>query len=151
MKHVIIAQLDRCNIFLYISWCKHSSRHTWTRLIFMPWEHFLLMALWMELFSSFFTYTSKKTKCPYYWPNPPATSGSPNKGSLMLKVYYFDRNLSENHSWGTRHFFDGLFYHYIHIIMSTVASHITSFVIVYSTVYSRAGEKEHSSSASPAF
>ena len=42
--------------------------------------------------------------------NPPVTSCSPNKGPAMQKVYYFDRNYSENHSWGTSHFSDGLFY-----------------------------------------
>ena len=83
--------------------------------------------------------------------NPPVTSGSPNKGPLMLKVYYFDRNYAESHSWGTRHLSDGIFYHYSDVIMSTMASEITSFTMVYSTVYSGAGEREHQSSASLAF
>ena len=69
----------------------------------------------------------------------------------MLKMYYFERNYAESHCWGTRYFSDGLFYHYSDVIMSTVASQITSFAIVYSTVYSRAGEREHQSSASLAF
>ena len=42
------------------------------------------------------------------WGEP--TSCSPNKGPAMWKVYYFDRNYSEIHSWGTSHFSDGLFY-----------------------------------------
>ena len=79
--------------------------------------------------------------------NPPVTSGSPIKGSLMLKVYYFDWNYAENHSGGTRHFSDGLFYHYSDVIMSTVASPITSFTIVYSTVYSGKGERDQSSAS----
>ena len=83
--------------------------------------------------------------------NPPVISGSPNKGQLMLKVYYFDRNYTASHSWGTRHFSDGLFYHYSDVIMSTVASQIASFTIVYSTVYSGVGERKHQSSASLAF
>ena len=77
--------------------------------------------------------------------NPPVTSGSPIKGPLMLKVYYFDRNYAESHSGGTRHFSDGLFYHYSDVIMSTVASPITSFTIVNSTVYSEKGERDQSS------
>ena len=68
--------------------------------------------------------------------NPPVTSGSPIKGPLMLKVYYFDRNYAESYSRGTRCFSDGLFYHYSDVIMSTVESPITSFTNVYSTVYS---------------
>ena len=94
--------------------------------------------------------TSKKTKCPYYRPfvgRIHVTSGSPIKGPLMLKVYYFDRNYAESHSWGTRHFSDGLFYHYSDVIMGTVASPITSFTIVYSTVYSGKGERDQSSAS----
>ena len=79
--------------------------------------------------------------------NPPVTSGSPIKGPLMLKVYYFDRNYAESHSGGTRYFSDGLFYHYSDVIMSTVESPITSFTIVNSTVYSGKGERDQSSAA----
>ena len=82
---------------------------------------------------------------------PQVTSGSPNKGPLMLTVYYFDRNYTDSHFSGTRHFSDGLFYHYNGVIISTVASQITSFTIVYSTVSSGAGTREHQSYASLAF
>ena len=82
---------------------------------------------------------------------PQVTSGSPNKGPLMLTVYYFDKNYTDSHSSGTRHFSDGLFYHYNGVIISTVASQTTSFAIVYPTVYSGAGEREHQSYASLAF
>ena len=41
--------------------------------------------------------------------------------------------------------------HYNDIIMSTIASQITSLTIVYSTVYSGADQRQHQSSASPAF
>ena len=37
--------------------------------------------------------------------NPPVTSGSPNKGPLMLKVYYFDRNYTEKSFLGSKTFF----------------------------------------------
>ena len=37
--------------------------------------------------------------------NPPVTSGSPNKGPLMLKVYYFDRNYAEKSFLGNKTFF----------------------------------------------
>ena len=79
--------------------------------------------------------------------NPPVTSGSPIKGPLMLKVYYFASNYAESHSGGTRHFSDGLIYHYSDVIMSTVASPSTSFTIVYSTVYSGKGERDQSSAS----
>ena len=41
--------------------------------------------------------------------------------------------------------------HYSEVIMSTMASQITSLTIVYSTVYSGADQKKHQSSASLAF
>ena len=65
----------------------------------------------------------------------------------MLKVYYFDRNYAKNHSWGTRHFSDGLFHHYSDVIMGMVAFPITSFTIVYSIVYSGKGERDQSSAS----
>ena len=41
--------------------------------------------------------------------------------------------------------------HYNDVIMGTMASHITSLTIVYSTVYSGADQRQHQSSASLAF
>ena len=41
--------------------------------------------------------------------------------------------------------------HYNDVIMSAMASQITSFTIVYSTVYSGAGQRKHQSPASLAF
>ena len=41
--------------------------------------------------------------------------------------------------------------HYNDVIMSSLASQITSLTIVYSTVYSRADQRKHQSSASLAF
>ena len=46
----------------------------------------------------------------------------------------------------------GLFVkHYINVIMTTMASKITSFTVVYSTVYSDADQRKHQSSASLVF
>ena len=42
-------------------------------------------------------------------------------------------------------------YHYVDVIMTTVASQITSLAVVYSIVYSGADERKHQSSASLAF
>ena len=44
-----------------------------------------------------------------------------------------------------------LFNHYIDVIMTTMASQITSITVVYSTVYSDADQRKHQSSASLAF
>ena len=44
------------------------------------------------------------------WGKPQVTSCSPNKGPVIWKVYYFDRNCTEMHSCGTSHFSDGKFY-----------------------------------------
>ena len=48
---------------------------------------------------------------------------------------------------------DDYFYdfHYIDVIMTTMASQITSLTVVYSTVYSDADQRKHQSSASLAF
>ena len=43
------------------------------------------------------------------------------------------------------------FYHYGYVIMGTIASQITSLIIVYPTVYSGADQRKHQSSASLAF
>ena len=42
-------------------------------------------------------------------------------------------------------------HHYSDVIMSTIASQITSLTIVYSTVYSDADQRKHQSPASLAF
>ena len=42
-------------------------------------------------------------------------------------------------------------FHYNDVIMDSMASQITSRTIVYSTVYSRADQRKHQSSASLAF
>ena len=42
-------------------------------------------------------------------------------------------------------------HHYTDVIMSAIASQITSLIIVYSTVYSGADQRKHQSSASLAF
>ena len=41
--------------------------------------------------------------------------------------------------------------HYIYVIMTTMASQITSLTVVYLTVYSDADQRKHQSSASLAF
>ena len=46
---------------------------------------------------------------------------------------------------------DLLKHHYGDVIMSTIASQITSLTVVYSTVYSDADQRKHQSSASLAF
>ena len=44
-----------------------------------------------------------------------------------------------------------LWHHYTDVIMTTMASQITSLTVVYSTVYSDADQRKHQSSASLAF
>ena len=46
---------------------------------------------------------------------------------------------------------DGFTYHYTDIIMTTMASQITSLMVVYSTVHSDADQRKHQSPASLAF
>ena len=49
------------------------------------------------------------------------------------------------------HLFANFCWHYIDVIMTTMASQITSPTVVYSTVYSDADQRKHQSSASLAF
>ena len=51
-------------------------------------------------------------------------------------------------SWEIRRF---TVFHYTDVIMTTMASQITSLTVVYSTVYSDADQRKHQSSASLAF
>ena len=92
--------------------------------------------------------TSKKTKFPYYRPFVTRIHQSlvvPHQRTTNVESVLFIIEIM--HSWGTRHFSDGLFYHYSDVIRGTLASPITSFTIVYSTVYSGKGERDQSSAS----
>ena len=75
-------------------------------------------------------------------------------GVLITMFHYrrFNRSLVVIHTlkWvtviSTQHL-----YHYNDVIMSTIASEITSLTIVYSVVYSGADKRKHQSSASLSF
>ena len=66
--------------------------------------------------------------------------------SLML--FRVTRSHSE---WGSVTHFSEPPVHYIDVIMTTMASHITSLAVVYSIVYSGVDQRKHQSSASLAF
>ena len=70
-----------------------------------------------------------------------------NVASRRLPGYSYNwyvgiRDHSEEYWWDS---------HYIDVIMTTMASQITSLTVVYSTVYSDADQRKHQSSASLAF
>ena len=94
--------------------------------------------------------TSKKTKCPYYRPFVRRIHQSPvvppTKDHLCWKCTILIE-IMQKVIPGNKTFSDGIFYHYSDVIMSTVASPITSFTIVYSTVYSGKGERDQSSTS----
>ena len=73
--------------------------------------------------------------------NPPLTSGIPSQRSGMRKT--FPCHDVVIHVDGEIHYSD--------VIMSTIASLITSLTIVYSTVYSDADQRKYQSSALQAF
>ena len=134
-------------------WVHHTDLWYQFAAITKPWALWRLESLTALLIVQQFLHvniTSKKTKCLYYRPFVRRIHQSlvvpPSKDHLCWK-YYFDRNYTESHSRGTRHFSDGLFYHYNDVIMSTAASPITSFTIVYSTAYSGKGERDQSSAS----
>ena len=53
--------------------------------------------------------------------------------------------------WTLGHLWKIEFFHYDDVIMTTIASQITSLTVVYSVVYSGADQRKHQSSASLAF
>ena len=93
--------------------------------------------------------------------NPTSLVDFPYKGQVMLSL---DEPMLTNHLWGLAAFSWGQFlrkssrykslkwvWHYIDVIMTTIASQITSLMVVYSIVYSCADQRKHQSSASLAF
>ena len=60
-------------------------------------------------------------------------------------------NCSPIATWNNVMIFMAYCYHYIDVIMGTIESQISSFTIVYSTVYSDPDQKKHQSFASLAF
>ena len=80
-----------------------------------------------------------------------------NRLSKLSRVRIFDCTLNTaNVTWHKRfglsfHRLINDLFHYDDVIMSTIASQITSLTIVYSTVYSGADQSKHQSSASLAF
>ena len=73
------------------------------------------------------------------WPG-----NSPHKGPVTRKMLPFDDVIMEKVQ-------PHIFKHYTDVIMTTMASQITSLTVVYSTVYSDADQRKHQSSASLAF
>ena len=69
------------------------------------------------------------------------------QGSILLPVLR-----GQSHSWRLkRERKDMIITHYDDVIMSSLASQITSLTVVYSTVYSRGDQRKHQSSASLTF
>ena len=71
----------------------------------------------------------------------PMTKRQPHEQSQSWRICAFYRIIRHCH----------ILEHYSDVIMSSMASQITSLTIVYSTVYSCAAQRKHQSSASPAF
>ena len=72
-----------------------------------------------------------------------------NKICQSMKIHLHDILLYMHTYWYT--YTDPYINHYCDVIMSAMASQITSFTIVYSNVYSGADQRKHKSSASLAF
>ena len=73
--------------------------------------------------------------------------------NIVLSLANRDRTRAmEYRPWHDMRVFHGpIIHHYNDVIMSAMASQITSITIVYSCVYSGADQRKHQSSASPAF
>ena len=70
-------------------------------------------------------------------------------GSYSMNIKLLMHPAELNHQWD--YDMNGYLYHYIDVIMTTMASLVTSLTVVYSTVYSEADQRKHQSSASLAF
>ena len=104
---------------------------------------------------------------PYSWKasdRDQSVSGSnkPEQSTLLAAMLHtitnsFEHYLSWRYVFGFSHYSDittyllNIAFHYSDAIMGMIASRITSFTIVYSTVYSDADQRKHQSSASLAF
>ena len=67
---------------------------------------------------------------------------NPCRATINFKIWLYQLSLISILQW---------YFHYNDVTMSAMASQITSFTIVYSTVYSGADQRKHQSSASLAF
>ena len=92
--------------------------------------------------------------------NPPVIGGFPSQRDSNVELWCFGVfwsqqavELTAQLSWFETPWrpCDAIIMHYKHVIMSAMASQITSPMIVYSTVYSGTDERKHQSSASLAF
>ena len=100
---------------------------------------------------------------PHYWPFMRGIHRSPWCRALMLSLTLawtncwtnaqvaVDFRRHEAHVMSLWWHLHVIFLHYIDVIMTTVASQITSLAVVYSIVYSGADQRKHQSSASLAF
>ena len=73
-------------------------------------------------------------------------------GSVLTSIYHFAKQ--EKTTIRPSYLDNNVFYahkHYSDVIMNMMASQITSFIIVYSIVYSDADQRKYQSSASPTF
>ena len=84
--------------------------------------------------------------------------GREHAGALKLKIGHDAKFIviggtmdCDNDNLPCRMWWQSWLNHYIDVIMTTMASQITSLTVVYSTVYSDADQRKHQSSASLAF
>ena len=87
------------------------------------------------------------------WVSWACSNSSSSGSSSSYDIINSSTFITNRNEWQSIRYMDTLqaAYHYGDVIMGTMASHITSLTIVYSTVYSGADQRKHQSSASLAF
>ena len=83
-----------------------------------------------------------------WWETTRWPLNSPHTGPVMRKAFPCQEVIVRSSNSQAP---QNTFFHYIDVIMTTMASQITSLTVVYSTVYSDADQRKHQSSASLAF
>ena len=154
---------------VFVSWWNHCKSRTFTYPIEPWWRH------QMETFSRYWPFVRGIHRSPVNSPHKGQWRGAlmfslicagidgwvntREAGDLRRHRAHYDVIVMQgkvtlhwlNYHWSSTQFKQIFPFHYDDVIMTTLASQITSLTVVYSIVYSGVDERKHQSSASLAF
>ena len=133
--------MDKWHRRQYTNQLPHS-RHSYRQnFILTVWCHDPFLHVSLTLYFVSDNYHLSASRSGYTW-----CIGTKGLSEVMIYIWasLTFRYMTSLNQWNGR-------YHYIDVIMTTVASQITSLTIVYSIVYSAAHQRKHQRSASLAF
>ena len=146
------------SIIVYNKYHLHFYEWSWLKRRIWGWsDHFVYAPSQCNVISHWVgAYTKQSLGCSAFFSCPPPDHRHPLRG-LFHKSYTQQLNEQWNEKSYSSWIIDlkiylvhskTFIYHYNDVIMGAMASQITSLTIVYSTVYSGAGQRKHQSSAS---